>query len=174
MGLMFSRNKFRGNTDCTAAHVLGVVPYHIIITTNYVIFTVIIVIKYTILVIKLHQRKKQLRYVINRDPSKIHDVTDKVTRATFLSLGAYIVLILPTILVNGLVALIRNPYHAELVTDAAFIIYFMNNMINPFIYFCTLRDFKDGYQQLSMFKCAGRGREEEMQQSQQTQLSTVA
>ena len=112
---------------------------------------------YVVILVKLKQRKKQMTNMTDgmQNNDNVNNLTDKVTRATFITLGAYIALLTPLFMLNGVLAVtsINEVYLTEILADCFKIFFFFNNAINPVIYFYTLNDFREGYQRL--LRCKG-------------------
>ena len=68
-----------------------------------------------------------------------------------MTLTAYILFYIPVIVVTSVGTFfdtfIDNSLF-DILEDISILLYFTNNLINPFIYNLTLRDFKDGYNRL--------------------------
>ena len=77
-------------------------------------------------------------------------MNSKLTRACLFTLCAYITLYTPTMVVSGIVFFIPEVV-APYLLDACLLLYFLNNVVNPFIYYTTLKDFREGYK--SLLKC---------------------
>ena len=82
---------------------------------------------------------------------KIPKNNGKLTRAIIMTLTAYILLYTPIISVTCIRTLIDDSLW-DILEDISLLFYFTNNLINPFIYYMTLRDFKEGYNRL-LFCC---------------------
>ena len=81
------------------------------------------------------------------------DTSSKLTRATVLAFSAYLVLYLPGLVISCIFMVQNfNGFYMSIVTDISILMYFVNNLVNPFIYYFTLQDFKKGFS--SFLRCA--------------------
>ena len=72
-----------------------------------------------------------------------------------MTLTAYIVLYTPVIAVTcvgTIFGTLNGNSIWDILEDISLLCYFSNNLVNPFIYYMTLRDFRDGYKRL-LFCC---------------------
>ena len=76
----------------------------------------------------------------------------KLTRATIMTLKAYILLNTPIVSVTCVRTFIVD-FPWDILEDVALLFNFSNNLVNPFIYYMTLRDIREGYRILLLF-CA--------------------
>ena len=81
---------------------------------------------------------------------KISQNNVKLTRAIIVTLTAYILLYAPIISVTCARTFIVD-FPWDILEDIALLFYFSNNLVNPFIYYMTLRDFREGYMRLLLF-----------------------
>ena len=148
---IFLHKDFTRDEPCVIANVLTSTGTYIIIPLNFGIFSTLITVNYLVVIIKLKQRKKQMNnFMHNRNPNALN--TDaKVTRATIIALGVYIVMFLPTVMVTSISSIVEFP-HMVIIQNISDLWYCMNNVINPFIYYTTLRDFKEGYTNMLLCK----------------------
>ena len=75
-----------------------------------------------------------------------HDTSSnisKLTKATVIALSAYIGLYLPGLVISCIFMVQDfNGFYMSIITDISILMYFVNNLVNPFIYYFTLQDFK--------------------------------
>ena len=93
-------------------------------------------------------------YVRSR-ASNVASIDVKVTKAILLTLGAYLLLYFPSVLISSVTFFIGIP-HIFIVLSIGQLLYFMNNLINPFIYYMTLKDFRQGYQNFLLCRQANK------------------
>ena len=67
-----------------------------------------------------------------------------------MTLTAYILLYTPIVSVTCVRTIIVDSL-GDILEDIALLFYFSNNFVNPFIYYMTLRDFREGYRRLLLF-----------------------
>ena len=148
---IFLHKDFTQDEPCVIFNVLTGTATFIIIPLNFGIFSTLITVNYLVVIIKLKQRKKQMHnFMHNRNPNALN--TDaKVTRATIIALGAYILMFLPSVTVTSISSIVEFP-HMIILQNISDLWYCMNNVINPFIYYMTLKDFKEGYTNMLLCK----------------------
>ena len=105
-------------------------------------------VNYVIIITKLRKRMDDSGKInIKKFPRN----NVKLTRAIIMTLTAYNLLFIPAVAVTSaaifLGTFIGN-YLFDILEDISLLCYFSNNLINPFIYHFTLRDFKEGYKRL--------------------------
>ena len=148
---IFLHKEFTQNEPCVISNVLSSIGLYPIFLLNFGIFSTLITVNYLVVIIKLKQRKKQMNNSMhNRNPNALN--TDaKVTRATIIALGAYIVMFRPTVIVTSISSIVQFR-HMIILQNISELWYCINNVINPFIYYLTLKDFKQGYKNLLLCK----------------------
>ena len=138
--IFFRQDKFLLTGECIALYILQDLPYILFILVFFIIVSVIMLTSYVIITVKLSQRNKEQSNTIN----------SKVTKASWLALSAFVILYYPSLLLSFATNFFAEPYPVFLLVllDASFLLYYFNNVINPFIYFATLVNFKVGYKAL--------------------------
>ena len=136
---------------CSLNSVLKETVLMLVVSTNFIIFFAIMVVSYIILTIRLTQKKKKDRVFFTT--SSNHS-SARLTRSSWAVVTAFIVLYFPAITTQVVTALKPQPDSLpfRLFQDICNLLYFMNNCINPFLYFVTMRDFRRGYKSLIMCK----------------------
>ena len=135
--------------SCIISNVLTATGIYIIIS-NFFICGSLIIVSYSIIILKLKQRKKYMNNIMHNKNALNTDA--KVTRATIITVGACIVTFLPSGMLTSISSFVEFPY-MTIVQNACDLWYCLNNVINPFIYYMTLKDFKEGYKNLLLCKC---------------------
>ena len=87
---------------------------------------------------------------IHHKTANLPDTDSKVTKAITLTLGAYLLLYSPSIIMSAVISFIKVP-HQVIAAGILYVVFFMNNLVNPFIYYMTLKDFRQGYK--SFLRC---------------------
>ena len=118
-----------------------------IIEVIYVILIVITVVNYAIITINLRS------YNIITNPNSFNS---KMARASLLAGFTFLTVSIPsaiaTILDQFTVPISEKVYT---ILQISYLLYYVNNAINPFIYYATFKDFREGYKNLlrcRMFK----------------------
>ena len=75
----------------------------------------------------------------------------KVTKALSFALGVHLCLYVPAVSCAFVERYVNIP-HMIIVTDVCLLLFFMNTIVNPFIYFITMEDFRQGYKKFLLCK----------------------
>ena len=81
-------------------------------------------------------------------------VNSKLTRATMIALGTYAMLYLPPV-ARTCTDVLVDVHYLFIIQDVLLILYFCNNIVNPFIYYFILKDFREGCKKLLRCKKIG-------------------
>ena len=142
---IFLRREFTKHKPCIASNVLSDVGYYAILLKNFGTMSLVTALSYIWVIVKLKKRKKKMSNYMHNRASNVPSTDAKVTNAILLTLGAYLLLYFPSVLISSVTVFIEIP-HIFIVLSICQLLYFMNNLINPFIYYMTLKDFRQGYQ----------------------------
>ena len=143
-GFIFLRRDVRSNVTCITTNVLTSTGYYLMPVLNFVVATVVLTINFLTVVVKMQTRKRMMgSFMKNKNPNA-SDGGTKITRVTLISLGVYIVLYMPAVVLSCVMAVVDAP-EIIITLSVTLLIYFLNNMVNPFIYYFTLKDFRQGY-----------------------------
>ena len=118
------------NQQCLLSKVLHATAYLLVSTANFYLSISVLLICYIIITVKL--RKRSIIF------TSASDVNSKVTRASWLAVTAFIILY-------------THPIPMRIFLDISYLLYYFNNVVNPMIYYVTLKDFREGY--VSALKC---------------------
>ena len=108
-----------------------------------------------IIICKLTRSKISVSDATSGTSVKIPRNNVKLTRTIIMTLTAYILFFLPIVTVTSIWTIFGTFTDGSLwgiLEDIALLFYFSNNFVNPFIYYMTLRDFREGYKRL-LFCC---------------------
>ena len=149
---IFLRKSFTQDHMCVIPNVLRSVGISIMVV-NFGTASLVTTVCYICVIVKLKKRKKQMSSLTyNTNPNAVN--TDlKVTKAILLTLGTYLSLYIPTIVIGLLVHNVDAPC-LIIILAVCMLLYYVNNLVNPFIYYFTLRDFKQEYNKL--LSCKGK------------------
>ncbi len=88
----------------------------------------------------------------------------KLTKATAITLGLYIMLQSPAIIMLFVWSFVYfgHTYTGEIVSDYIYIVLYINNVVNPVIYYFTLKDCREGYKKICL--CTNPNRTDRCQQ----------
>ena len=163
---VFLRRDISDHEICITSNVVNSVGVYCILLVNFGLTSLVMIISYVIVLRKLHLRKRSMLNVCNKGNLR-PQTTDLLTRAISITVGVYILLYSPAVICTPILSFVDS---SELVVVFSFamLLYYLNNVINPFIYYITLKDFREGYKKLLLCKAAGPN------QSFQTKVAVVA
>ena len=152
---LFYRRDFSKQDRCRLYTVLTKTAYFAVPILFFSTGSVVMFFNYVIIICNLTRSKISMRDATSGTIAKIPKNNVKLTRAIIMTLTAYIVLFIPVIAVTSIGTFfdtfIGNTLF-DILEDVSLLFYFSNNFVNPFIYYMTLRDFRDGYNRL-LFCC---------------------
>ncbi len=136
---IFFQKSATDNMWCTLDNILQTVPSILLYTVNFVLVATVLVVSYVIVTVKLWQRSKS-----QVSGSNSSDINTKVTKVCWLTVTSFLVFYIP-VASALLVSLFTSPtrsYSMAIFNDVTYFIWFyLNNAINPFLYFATLLGF---------------------------------
>ncbi len=115
-------------------------------TTNFVVFAVTLVVSYVIVTVKLYQRSKS---PVTGGSS--FEINMKMTRVAWLAVTMFLIFYAPQVAAMTLSQFLLQTQHMvfDMFSDVSYFTWFyLNNLVNPFLYFAILNDFRDGYKKL--------------------------
>ena len=155
MVFLFCRRDFSKQDRCRMYTVLTKTAYLAAPIFLFSSGSLLMFFNYVITIYKLSQNSKSIKDGRNTKIEKLPKNNVKLTRAIVMTLTAYILLYTPVIAVTCL-GTIFGTFNGnsiwDILEDISLLCYFSNNLVNPFIYYMTLRDFRDGYRRL-LFCC---------------------
>ncbi len=131
---------------CFVSNNLQKIPFIFLYILNFMIFTTTLIVSYSIVTVKLYRRSRS-----SVTGAGTSDLNAKVTKVAWLAVSAFLVFYLPILAALAVSLLIPKPYPVSLVisSDVTYFTWlYLNNLINPFLYFATLKDFREGYKKL--------------------------
>ena len=145
--LFFRQEKFIHVNECLAVYILQNLFYLLTVMLLFAVFITMMLTSYIIVTIKLKQRTGQFGSEISNNRT---DMNFKIIKASWLALSAFLILYTPPILLTLGSNFLEHPYpiYYLVVQDICTLMYFINNVINPFLYYRTLSNFRQGYQRL--------------------------
>ena len=138
----FRQDQFIRSRECAMQFVLHPSAF-IIRTMVFVVCTVAMLISYIILSVKLRGNT-----MASKDSARNNHF--KLTYASWLTLTFFLLLYLPSSLLAVATNFLEEPYPLYILVslDISYLLYYMNNVVNPFIYYAVLKDFREGYKRL--------------------------
>ena len=76
------------------------------------------------------------------------DNDQKLTQATWMALNLFLLFVVPVTFLGAVSPFLEQPYPMsyDVLSDISYLLFYMNNVVNPFAYYVFLKDFKEGYQ----------------------------
>ena len=156
---LFLRKDFsQSQTICETANVLHNTGLYTIILLNCTLAAVTMIISFILVVVKL--QKKTITF--NSEMQNARYNYSKVNKSLLITLVVYISLIIPVI-VSFCIKIFVDIGEMLTLVNVLMLLFFMNNAINPFIYYLTLKEFKQGYKNLLFCKCINKQNNQEIE-----------
>ena len=72
----------------------------------------------------------------------------KLIYATWMTLRLFLLFVVPFTFLGVVSNFLQQPYpmYYDILLDISYLLFYMNNVVNPFVYYAFLKDFKEGYQ----------------------------
>ena len=139
----FLQKNFTQKEPCIAATVLNTTTYYALPLMFFISVSLILIINYFIIIWEMKKASIMQPFLAC---TRNHDTSSnisKLTKATVIALSAYIGLYLPGLVISCIFMVQDfNGFYMSIITDISILMYFVNNLVNPFIYYFTLQDFK--------------------------------
>ena len=136
---------------CRLFNIVTKTAYLAILVLFFSLGSIFMFLNYIIIICNLTRSKKSMKDIASGTNMKINKNNVKLTRAIIMMLTAYIVFYIPVIVMTSTGTFydaLTVDHLWGILEDIALIFYFSNNLINPFIYYMTLKDFREGYKRL--------------------------
>ena len=133
---------------CSLLQVIPMKTYYTVVVPHILFVVLSMLICYIGIMIKLNLRDKQLSNMVQRESSGTQQavkLAGKVTRTLTLVLGVFIILYFPILIVYVLKALVKID---AVIVDVFVLFFFLNNLVNPFIYYYKMAEFRKLYRSL--------------------------
>lgn len=133
---------------CYFSFILQQTAYYTIIIVTSVVLTIVMTGACLTLFVLLRRRENTSINGPDSFQSNSSEMMLKLTKATALTLGIYMMLQDTALIVDFIVSFPQfRETVGDILSDYMYILLYINNMINPFIYYFTLKDFQEGYRQ---------------------------
>ena len=134
------QNGYIEKKHCRVDYVLQEIAYMAIPFVYFLLSTLIIVACHCIISFKLLRRTKLFG-------TSNADGYSTLMRASWIVTSLYIILYIPTAEVSLTTLFIGDAYtlYVLIAQDISALIFFFNNVVNPFIYYLILKNFREGY-----------------------------
>ena len=129
--------------ECVIQHVLQTIPYF---THVGLIYACIITMAVNCIVITIKlQRMKSIAWGTK---TGTQDNDHKLTQATWMTLKLFLLCVVPVTFLGVVTLFLQQPYPMfyNILLDLSYLLFYMNNVVNPFVYYVFLKDYKEGYQ----------------------------
>ena len=149
---------FNNENRCRSFSIVRKTAYVGILVSAFSIGTAVMVFNYVIIIYKLTRSKKSVRRITNGSGMKLSNNNLKLTKALIMTLTAYNLFYIPVVVITSVGIFFdtfTNDSLFDILEDISCLLYFTNNLINPFIYNFTLKDFKEGYNRLLFCRVRG-------------------
>ena len=129
--------------ECVVQYVIQTVPYFANVGFIYACI-ITMAVNCIVITIKLQKMKN----VTLGTKTKTQDNDHKLTQATWMALKLFLLFMVPVTLLGAVTLFLKQPYPMlyDILLDISYLLFYMNNVVNPFVYYIYLKDFKKGYQ----------------------------
>ena len=167
MYIFFRRERLTFLNACTY-HVLQDTSLFLNVSVVYV-FVASIIVNCIIITMKLRKMKNVEMGSKTGNQENDH----KLIQVSWVTLNLFLLFVLPTTLLNIVPFLVEHPlplvYH--ILIDISYLLFYMNNVINPFVYYIYLNNFRDGFQVMLCCKIKSNLRNAEIRAGSSMTLS---
>ena len=138
--------------ECAVLHVLQYIGYLLMTSCSYT-YSILMFLNSIIITVKLRKRKTVA--LGSKTGTQIND--DKMTHASWMTLKLFLSFVVPSTLLGVVSNFLQEPYPVfyYILLDLSYLLFYMNNVVNPFVYYVFLKDFRDGYQALLCCRMKG-------------------
>ena len=162
---LFVRKDFTHSKVCVTANILDNAAFYACTLVNGVLLASIMTVSLILMMVKLYKRNLKAQFYNNRI-RKTPDTDPNMNRALLIALAIYISLFIPTVVCFCLRIFI-DISEFIIIMDIFILLYFFTNLVNPFIYCATMKDFRLGYKNILLCKTTKKN------QNQQIDLAVI-
>ena len=129
--------------ECVIQYVLQTIPYFAHVGF---IYACIITMAINCIVITIKLQKMKSVALGTKTGTQTND--QKLTQASWMTLKLFLLCIVPVTFLGAVTLFLQQPYPMfyNILLDLSYLLFYMNNVVNPFVYYVFLKDFKEGYQ----------------------------
>ena len=74
---------------------------------------------------------------------------NKQTQASWMTLKLFLLFVVPVTFLGMVESFLQQPYlFYNILLDISYLLYYMKNVVNPFVYYIILRDFNEGFRNI--------------------------
>ena len=127
--------------ECVVQYVIHYIPYF---TNIGFIYTCIITMAVNCIIISIKLQKMKTVALATKTGTQYND--HKLTQATWMALTLFLVFAVPVTFLGVVAIFLQQPYpiYYEILLDISYLLFYMNNVVNPFVYYIYLKTFKEG------------------------------
>ena len=140
--IFLRQDRFISLKECVVLYIIQDIPYFLIILFAYSC-TIPMIINCIIITIKLRKMKD---VAVGSKTGK-RENENKLTQASWMTLKLFLLFVVPCTFLGVLANFLQQPYPIfyDILLDISYLLLFMNNVVNPFVYYIFLKDFNEGY-----------------------------
>ena len=139
---IFFRKDLKDIELCNTPTILHPAVLYTLFLLNFVLMTLLMCVNTIWVTAVLTTRKRNIDCIFNSNTTDLN-----FTKTMLTVLGVYICLYSPTVILVFIMNFVEKT-HRFIVLDVCFLLFFMANVVNPFIYYATLKDFKQAYKNI--------------------------
>ena len=141
--------------ECVVQYVIHFIPYF---TNIGFIYTCIIIMAVNCIIISIKLQKMSTVALGTKTGTQDND--HKLTQATWMALTLFLLFVVPITFLGVVAIFLQIPYpiYYDILLDLSYLLFYMNNVVNPFVYYIYLKTFKEGYQAMLCCKNKRRNR----------------
>ena len=154
------RKKFSRRQVCITTNIIKSSGVYSILMLNCGITAAAMTVNFIWVLTKLGKRIGNVRL-----PSASH-ADHELNKPILISLGLFICLYLPSVL-SGFILYFYEVPHMLIIFDICMSLFYMTTFLSPIVYYVTLKDFKQGYEDILLCKTVKKT------QNQQIELAVI-
>ena len=131
--------------ECVIQYVVHQEPYFACVGF---IYTCIITMTVNCIIISIKLQK--MKTIALGTKTGAQDNDHKLTQATWMALKLFLLFVVPVTFLGAVTLFLEQPYPMfyDILLDLSYLLFYMNNVVNPFVYYVFLKNFKEGYQSI--------------------------
>ena len=153
---LFLRKDLSRKQVCTTVNIVTTAGIYAVLMLNCALLATVMVVSFIWIMVQLKKRKRNIN---NRIPNNSNS---KLNRPILTSLGIYICLYVPIVIIVFTFHVHGVP-HMLFVLDMWMLLFYMTTLINPFIYYVTMKDFRQGNKHILLCKTIKENRNQQIE-----------
>ena len=159
---LFLRKSLSSREVCTTVNIINTAGIYAILMLNCVLWTFVMIVSFIWIMMQLKKRKRD----INNRMQNPYCTDSKLNRPILISTGIYICLYVVSVF-SIFAFHFHHVLHMLIFWEVAMLLFYMTTVLNPFIYYATMKDFRHGYKKILLCKATGAN------ENQQIELAVV-